>query len=221
MASVTVACVWTGDKYPQEYVTKLQRMVERHIDTPHRFVCYTDQNALHMNHVRVDRYNLPRWWAKMCLFSPLMRMYPDDRLIYLDLDTVVLSSLAALASVELPSGFGICANFARRAGATNWPCRYGSCVMVMDPWFGQDVWLDFLSDQHNLMRRADRHGDQRVIEWIVKEEPTILQDALPEGFFLNYRDFSEERDDRASLAIFGGRRDPSNCETEWIREQWQ
>ena len=80
---LTVCCVKWGDKYPAEYVHKLQNGVSRHLTIPHRFVCFTDDPAGLECETKPLPDGLDGWWNKVWLFK---RGLFDDRVIYLDLD---------------------------------------------------------------------------------------------------------------------------------------
>lgn len=213
---LTVACVRTGTKYGTEYVYRLRASVLRYLTTPHRFVCFTDDPAglPDVDTVDIGRGS-PGWFGKMELWSHQAKS--PDRMIYLDLDTVIAGSLEPLASLAVE--FGICGSFTRAAGNTYWPCRYGSCVMVMAPGFGGHIADAWKRDRETLMREAGRYGDQLVIENL-HPFATILQDVLPDGYFLGYRNLTHERPDGCALVIFAGQSKPHNCDEEWIKAAW-
>lgn len=222
MTDYTIACVWTGTKYPVEYVEKLATMVDRHLprgDT-YRFVVLTDRpHEVDHDAIDVSRLGLPGWWAKLALFDPELR--DDSYWYYLDLDTVVVGDLTPL--VRQRPEFGVCRNFARLAGAERWPCRYGSCLLGLAPGWGGDVWRIFNEKPHAWMDRAGRYGDQLVLDWLAPTA-TFWQDVLPPGFLLNKRDlhqFPEAAPSDTSLVVFGGRSRPDNCSIPWVRDAWR
>lgn len=91
-----VVCVKWGNKYDAEYVNRLYRGVQRHLDRRHRFVCFTDDAEGLDDGIETERFpdeNLHTWWLKSTIFvAKLLR----GRVLYLDLDTVVVGSLDAL-----------------------------------------------------------------------------------------------------------------------------
>lgn len=217
---LNVACVWVrpSTKFAPDHVFRLRAMVFRHLPIPHRFVCFTDRpGELPGIETRdVSHLGLDGWFTKMALFSPEFR--GPGRTIYLDLDTVVVGDLSPLARVDAP--FGICGNFTRAGGNRTWPCRYGSCAMTFGEGFGDRVWRDFQADRESLMARFQTYGDQRVVEELVPDA-AILQERLPPGFFLHYRNLSRSRPAAARVVVFGGRNTPDNCEIDWLREEWR
>lgn len=81
---LTVACVNHGNYLGrgEEYVARMRSMVARNLTLPHEFVCLKDEGILQ------------GWWAKIELFRPGRF---TGRVLYLDLDSVVVGPLDALA----------------------------------------------------------------------------------------------------------------------------
>jgi hypothetical protein len=217
MAVPSVVCVWTGNKYSPEYVEKLGRGVRRHLQVPHRLVCLTDRTEQIDNFEMVDisGYKLPGWWAKMLVFRPELR--GSGRAVYVDLDSVPVSDLSPL--LRNRANFAICENFTRLAGNTKWPCRYGSCVMTFAGGWGEHVWHAFHHDHQHHMQVAGNLGDQFAIQELVPNAP-YLQNMLPPGFFLGYRDLREEPPPGTALVIFAGRNKPHECRVDWVQREW-
>lgn len=216
VSDLTVACVRTGTKYAADYVHRLKAMTARHLRS-HRFVCLTDRpgELPELETVNVAALGLPGWWAKMALFSPRFR--GGGRVLYFDLDTVICGPLGPLADWD--GTFGICANFAVRAGHPTWPCRYGSAVMSFAPGWGEEVWDAFARAGTGMIAECPK-GDQQAIEALVPDA-TLLQDVMPPGFFTSYRELGEEPLEAASVICFGGHRTPANCPYGWVRRHWR
>jgi hypothetical protein len=226
---ITVACVRVGRRYSPDYVDRLHRAVERHSGgRPLRFVCLTDQPDRYgrgVERIDIAGCSLPGWWAKMTLFRRDVRdLWAGERVVYFDLDTVVCGALDPLLSMTFEAEdqhqFAICENFTRRAGNTAWPCRYGSCVMVFGERYGNGVWTAFRDNAEHLMAKHEAYGDQRVIE-MFEPSARLLQDWLPPGFMISYRDIQIPRNNGVSIINFGGRHKPDNCEVGWVTEEWQ
>lgn len=111
MTPLTVACVWVKGPVPYgvEYVTKLQRMVHRHLDRPHLFVSFTDRpRELPPSVAAVPIATLgdevpPNgrgYWAKLQLFNQALGL--RGRVLYLDLDSIVVSDLAPIIDFPAP-----------------------------------------------------------------------------------------------------------------------
>lgn len=83
---ITVACVEWENYLGRgaEYVAKLKSMVTRHLHLPHQFVC-----------VQPEEPQFTGWWRKLELFKPGRF---TGRVMYLDLDTVIVGPLAPLVA---------------------------------------------------------------------------------------------------------------------------
>lgn len=211
-----VACVRTGTKYPTEYVYKLRAMVARHLKTEHEFICMTD-NPLVLPDIKCVHIveDLPGWWGKMKLFSTKWRQ--GQKVLFFDLDMVICGDLAALAALEVD--FAICGSFTRASGNKNWPCIYGSCCMVLGADLDVYIWEIFCRNKAALMAAAGNYGDQMALQHI-RPDATILQDVLPEGFFLGYRHLNHYKPAECSVVVFAGANKPHNCTEQWIAKEW-
>lgn len=201
---ITVTCLRTGTKYGPEYVTRLRSMVKRHLPIPHEFVVFGDQPDADIRTKRTS------WWGKLDILRSDIR--PAGRVLYFDLDTVIVGDLTPLA--ELDCDFGICANFTRAVN-DGYACRYGSCVMTIA--HGVDI---VPSPQTLADDRSGIYGDQWAIEQAAPDA-TLLQDALPPGYFVGRRDFTDTVPDDAAVMIFAGRVKPHNTIHRWVGENWK
>lgn len=132
---MTVACVWVHANvaYTADYVVNLRSMVAKHLDVPHRFVCLCDKPhrlPRSIETVTVTPHKgLAGWWSKIELFKPDRF---SDRVLYLDLDTVVVRDL--LPIVRFPSAFALipdAGTFQPKNGLKVIK-RFNSSVMVWD-----------------------------------------------------------------------------------------
>jgi len=113
---MTVACVYVSGPYPYtpEYVIRLARMVRRWLARPFRFVCFTDQPGLFEAPIETIRIpaTLPAapkaigYWNKLQLFNPVHGL--SGRVLFLDLDVLVVSDLAPI--VDYPAPFALAAD---------------------------------------------------------------------------------------------------------------
>lgn len=91
MAKATVCSVWrTGGYYDVRWVAKLARSVGLE-----RFVFLSDVHPERGS----ARDPWPGWWYKMELFRPGM-WQPDELVLYMDLDTLVVGDLSDLLSYD-------------------------------------------------------------------------------------------------------------------------
>ena len=187
-------CVRVGDKYGDEYVTKLQAGVSRHLPSHqgHVFTCFTDRSITGVLCEQLPE-NLPGWWAKLGLFKL------KQPLIYFDLDVVITGDLTPLLEWD---GFGIIKDW--------WQPCFNSSVMKLTGEEGE-VWDDFTPD---VMKRL--HGDQ---DWITEVMP--FGATFPREWFRSYKaDFCEEQVPAGTIAcVFHGLPKPHQC-GGWVRKQW-
>jgi hypothetical protein len=113
MKPLTVCCVWVKGAYPYtaEYVVRLERMARRFIHQPFRFVCLTDQPTAIPTIETVtiatpgDPVPAPTRgiWSKVELFNPFhFWNRHGDRVLFLDLDVLVVADIDAIVSFPAP-----------------------------------------------------------------------------------------------------------------------
>lgn len=204
-----VACVEAGDYLGRgaEYVSKLKDMVTRHLSQPFEFVCLTDNPPRHA--AALARHSIdaiPRgifrhWWAKLYLFET-GRFPLGTRILYLDLDTVVVGSLDRLV---LNKGILHLADW-------GWTKNdYGSGVMVWDVGEHDEIWSRATAATPQIFR-----GDQ---DWM-----THLGgwDALPRGVCVSYRYVSKAAPPAgASVVCFHGVPKPHELTSGWVPGAWR
>jgi len=226
-----VVCVMTGRKYSMKYVYHLRRMITKHLPVDHTFICLTDEpienppsNIKFINVAKyISQYGLKIWFAKMLIFN--REIVGDGKILYIDLDMVIAASLEPLANLDMEYHLGICANFtrinqARNGGKPTWPCGYGSCVMLLGEEYGPEVWDKFSKDTWGYIGNAHQFGDQYIIEKLTAGNAIMLQDVLPDGYFLHYKDFTINPDKRAAVLVFAGKTNPADCDIQWITDLW-
>lgn len=211
-----VACVRTGTVYGMEYVVRLRNMVARHLSHPHTMICLTDQpdRCEGVAFVDISQIGLQGWWGKMMLFAPEWR--GNRKVVYIDLDTVIIASLDPLANVA--GEFAILENYTRTAVNPNYPCKYNSSVMVIGGGQAGFIWQRFDARRVALLSKHFRHGDQMCIEDLYPAA-AFLQKLLPKGFFCNYR-LLANNPPKAAVINFGGRHKPHNCPIPWVQQAW-
>lgn len=105
MNPVKICCVWVEGHvdYPINYVTRLQSMVAR-FAPPHQFYCLTDRPGRLPRGVepietrRLRKSDGFAWWKKLELFAA--GELAHGRILYLDLDVLVVAPLAPIIEQE-------------------------------------------------------------------------------------------------------------------------
>jgi len=191
---MVVTCLKLGNKYSADYVNKLFHMVERHLTIPHRFVCVTDDPADVECETIPYIDSLPGWWGKLTFFKK--RPYDfKGRMLYLDLDVVILENIDEIA--EFPHDFGI---------INDWHVpTYNSSVFVLDAGSRRKVWDKF---NERVMRRLP--GDQ---DWITQHAKAH---TFPEQWCLSYKSHSPV----GKIMVFHGKPNPHEVPDEWVMENW-
>lgn len=200
---VTVACIKVGDKYGPEYVNRLAAMVERNVTQPYRFLCLTDNpKGLEFRYTDVGT-DLPGWWAKIVLFRPHPAL-AANRVVYLDLDTVIVGNIDFLLEYDGP--FCILKDF--------WSDRFNSSVMSIAPGFGGHIWSDLVRDRDKVLSRL--HGDQ---DWITLKAPgSDTWNPAMIGSYKAHQLTSGPVDFR--LICFHGMPKPDWFKKGWVYDQW-
>ena len=203
---LTVVCVKQGTLYGPEYVNILAAMVRRHLTLPHVFVCFTDDPQGVECKTRPIRDGLEGWWGKLALFAEEF----EGRVLFFDLDTVILGSLDDIASYNGP--FAALRDF-------YFPKRLQSSVMAWTPSdMTRAIWISW-----------DRSGRPRVNggdqTWIAHAIPIIdrWQEMLPMRFVSYKADcFFGPPPRDAKVICFHGEPRPHQClKRKWVAEAWR
>lgn len=199
---VTVAAVCrSGGPYTHDHVEKLRRGVQRWLSCDHEFVCLDDM---------VLEHHWPGWWSKIELFKPGLF---SGRVLYIDLDNVVLGPLDPLART---SGIVFLRDFFLGTPST--------AVMAWDAGALDHVYRQFHRNPDSAMdpvnkvdQRQAVYGDQSWVDRCVRTSGTrwrAWQDLRPGRVTLWNRPLKS-----ASVACFMGRHKPWNA-TGWAADAW-
>lgn len=193
-----------------EYVAKLYAGVARHLKTEWRGVCLTDDPASAPDGIEAKALpeGLDGWWNKLALFRD-GTFEPGTRVLYFDLDTVIIGSLDDLASYrgrfaamdDVGGGLGLASGImAFEAGA---------CERIWSRWElsgrpghpkGDQGWVTFVERQADRLQRIYR--DQLVSF----KAHCLVKGAPPEG---------------ARVVYFHGKPRPHQVDMPWINEAWR
>jgi hypothetical protein len=207
---VTVVAVQVGNYLGRgaEYVNCLHRSVEKCITVPHRFVCVTDDPTGLRDGIETlpADDNAPGWWQKICLFRP-GRFKDADRILFIDLDTIILRNIDDIASYD--GGFAGTGNF--RTGGP----PFSSCMMAWQNGTMHHLYTKWIAAN----RPMDRWGDD---EWIRNTELNTakLNRIFPGIRSYKYHHLKDDPGD-ARVVIFMARPKPHTLTEAWVREAWR
>ena len=236
-----ILCMKWGTRYGPEYVNILAAMVRRHLQTPHRFVCFTDDGDGLDSQIEVrplPEMSLPehlpeRGWRKLTVFNEKLADL-EGTALFLDLDIVVLSDLQPF--FERPGQFLLIHEWGFRD-----PVIGNSSVFRFEIGKHPEV-LDYFVNHLDLVR--ERHRNEQAylshavhakgileywpVEWCVSFRKHCMK-SFPISYFL-----PPEKPENAKIVVFHGKPHPDAVRdgwvgrcglrrvlpTPWVREEW-
>lgn len=134
-------------KFTSEHVNTLRRMVQRHYQAPHRFICVTDDAAGLDGGIEVvplwDDYasvpnptggGRPSCYRRLKLFDPAMSDVIGERFVMLDLDCVICGDLSPLFDRPEDAVFW-------KSPTNEWP--YNGAMFMANTGARPQLWQDF------------------------------------------------------------------------------
>lgn len=211
--TLNIVCINAGNYLGRgaEYVNILADMVARNISdkTIYKFICFTDtpqglDPEVDIRPLPVE--DLEGWWNKLSLFKD--GVFPNgDRIIYIDLDTVITSGIDEI--VKYKGKFATLRDFIRNEGIQ-------SSVMMWEAGTLSYVWDSWLIAG----MPKDEYGDQDWIEKIVFSVD-ILQDIYPSAFVSFKLEATHSIPNKAKMVIFHGKPRPHDTPSEWVHKVWK
>lgn len=208
-----VVCVKEGTSYSANYVNILHDMVRRNLSQKvvGKFICFTD-NADELNEGISTRplpvEGIQGWWNKISLFKPGV-FERGDRVLFLDLDTLIIGSIDELANYDGP--LATLEDFYRKG-------RVGSGVMA---WTVSEKTEAIWSRWDDEKFPAHEGADQGWIEGTAGEI-SFLQKLFPgriASYKLNCLSATPKRG--ISVVCFHGRPRPHECKADWVKGVWK
>ncbi len=231
-----VAFKWKSDRtyrsiFGPDTVIALQRMIAKHYAKPHRFVCVTDDTTdlkgietipLWDDYASLPSPNgkhNPSCYRRLKLFAPDAGVLFGERVIAMDLDTVIVRDIAPI--VDRSEDFIIW-------GETDFPRRqwYNGSLWSLRTGSRPQVWTKFDPKTSPKMaaKAGARGSDQGWISYILGPgQPTWGRE---DGIYSWRKHLLPKGGDLpadARIVAFHGHRDPWGYEAQhfpWIREHW-
>jgi hypothetical protein len=227
-------CTWLwGDAYSLSDVDKLKRGIDRNLKQPYRFLLITEADRpfpagwIVKNLERhwipdQDRYLLGQkgCFARLRMFDPSWQKYlrVDDRLVCMDLDSIITGGLDAV--FDRPESFVILAG----ANSMN-PCPYNGSLMMIRPGAHADIWTDFSIQNVHKSPYYKFPDDQQWISikapcaatWVAGRTSGVFAFRKP-GWYTREESLPHE----ARLVVFPGWRSPSKfTHLKWVQDHWR
>jgi hypothetical protein len=212
----TIACLKYGNKYAPEYVNKLYSMVSRNCSYKHEFICFTDDKTGLNSNIKIIPLktfdDIKGWWYKTFLFDPSYNL--KGSILFIDLDVILFNTIDKFFDYEA-SKFCISRGYRKdNKNGMNSSCfrfNAGSYSFIYEK---------FMKDRQEIMNRL--HGDQ---DWI--QENITDHVFWPDDWMMSYKWDMLQKDNTlyhtkdTSIAVFHGKPNPHELDTEWIRENWR
>lgn len=199
-------CTWHwGDKYGPEYVERLRKGVARHLRQPYRFVCFTPepgdptQGCL----CRVRMFDTE--WQK--------RNGIDDRLVNIDLDTIITGPLDEL--FDRPEPFVVL----QQIHTTN-PCPFSCGVTMLRAGAYPQVWDHFSLDKAKSVSKWEPDDQWWIWSKLRKAAAFTPKDGVY-GFQKPGWKTGDGLPSDARIVTFVGPKDPKQyVHLDWVKEHW-
>jgi hypothetical protein len=219
---LTVACFkWFDPRgrynhdfiYTAEHVNRLKRMVDRHLSIPHQFTCIADDPAglaPDIRFVPIDEELLRkagRRYPKLMIFRPDAADWLGDRILLLDLDTLIVGSLDPLVDRDEDFVAWEDPKWGRRAGVG----KFNSSMVLLRAGSHPEVWTSFQSASSHQIAGADpSFSDQAWIWQVLGEDHPVWtrKDGVLsfKRHLMRRNPFTLKRDIRRSTALPAGAR---------------
>lgn len=210
-----------------EDVIKLRRGVARHLNQPHRFLLMTERERVFGPPDGIERHAIkdPELLAHKGCFARLRMFDPgwqknrgiDDRLVCMDLDTIITGPLDPL--FDRPDSFVILGG-----GNSVNPCPFNGSLMMLRPGHNSIVWSMFSYEAACKLRYHEFPDDQG---WIANWLPSAA--TWPCGRKSGVYAFKKPGWPSGSLSlpsdarmvVFPGARQPGDFKhLDWVKRNW-
>jgi hypothetical protein len=171
-------------QYDAGHVNRLARMLAAHLRVSHRVVCFTDDAAGIDQSVeclplssgaapvpRFDKMPLRNCFRKIGLFNPAMREIAGERLLQIDLDTVIVGDISHLVERAEPTVVWRSPSIGRKGFALN------TSLVLHAAGSRSDLWDSYRAEPEGIALAAQAEGwtgtDQAVVAYLAPDLPTF------------------------------------------------
>lgn len=206
---INVFCLWTGNKYSLEYVTKLHNMVKENLSLEHQFICLTDKPNLH----KIDGIIFKQApiaiadsWCKLSLFTSSLAESFKGKAFYLDLDVVITGKLDGLVNKADSKKLLTISDW--------WRKGINSSVMIFELGSFIKIYTKFKpSDMQRLK------GDQDLINEVL-EQSEIQHFGEIEVQSYKANNLGKEFNKHTKIVVFHGEPKPHTV-GGWVKDYWK
>lgn len=226
---LNVICLWTGNKYSIEYVTKLKNMVSKNLTLEHQFICLTDKPNLHniegIKFIKAP-IEIADSWCKLSLFCPILEnLGIKGKAFYLDLDVVITGKLDGLVNKccknELIDSIGIDDKPCKKKKPVFWIIKdwwregYNSSVIIFDLGKFNKIYAKFKPTDIKRLK-----GDQDLINEVIDtSEAKTFGEIEVQSYKANklQNGFKKE----TKIVVFHGNPKPHELKSSWVDNYWK
>lgn len=219
-------------KYDAEAVNTLFRMVDRHYPLPHRNICVTDDAKgidagieivpLWKDHANVANPNgahNPSCYRRLKLFAPDAGQTFGERLVAIDLDTVIVGDLTELFSRA--EDFVIW-------GQSDYPRTqfYNGSLWMLKTGSRPKVWTEFdpKTSPRKALAKGCKGSDQGWFNYIIPNEAVWGSKDGVYSFRVHCAKNGWRLPEGARIVAFHGKQDPWGYfaqQIDWVREHYR
>lgn len=178
---INVICLKWGDKYPSHYVNKLYMGLVRNTTTPFTLHCFTDKSTDIISGIKIHQLpykNISTWWNKLYLFSNELPFPKDEKLFYIDLDTLIIKNIDNILNY-IPNNITVLRDFyTGLAKSVIGNDNIGSGLMAWKHGNYSHIWSKFIANPEKAIASVKPHGDQKWIQHCITNR-TYWQDIFP------------------------------------------
>lgn len=220
-------------QYTADHVNRLAAQISTHLKAPHRIVCFTDDAEGIGSGVtarpiregaapvpRFDRMPLRNCFRKLGVFNPAMREIAGERLLQIDLDTVIVGDISHIAQREEPLVIWRSPSIGKKGFALN------TSLVLHTPGSRKDLWDTYVADPEGVALAARAAGwtgtDQAVVAHLAPDAATFDESDGIISFRDHLRGGDRGLPPDARLVSFYDRFDPADPKVRaiapWIAE---
>lgn len=206
--SLTIACVAVNNyqKRQGEYVTNLHRACQRQFTIPYEFACLTDNAEGMPSDIRIIEKpsNAWGWWCKLALFKAGAF---SGRVVFFDLDTLLLANLDDFGRYDGPLGGLGCARATR---------LFSSGVMAWEAGKYDFIWDEWLKAGQPILG----NGDDEWIDRITQSKAIRLQRLFPGWYQYKWHKCYAAPPKDARIVYFNRKPKPHEA-SAWAQQAWK